>query len=117
MSSQSSVGISRRSCFGWPGYPPRFFFDLRLGVATIGKSSERTIRRHVKEGSLPPPIKLGNQRLFDPEALRKWPETRAAALFAEWKAKQSAAESGPETEPETTTERVLPQGAAAERGL
>ena len=28
MSSQWSVGINARSCFSWPGCPPRFLFDL-----------------------------------------------------------------------------------------
>ena len=46
-SSQSSVGISGRSCFAWPGWPPRFRFDLRFpeagfacGCCVLGGSDE-----------------------------------------------------------------------------
>ena len=31
VSAHCPLGINGRSCFSWPGCPPRFFFDLRLG--------------------------------------------------------------------------------------
>ncbi len=42
-----ALKISGRSCFGWPGCPPRFFFDLRFrdgglacGCRVLGGSEE-----------------------------------------------------------------------------
>ena len=46
-SSQSSAGINGRSCFAWPGCPPRLFLDLRFfvcgracGCCELGGSEE-----------------------------------------------------------------------------